>query len=382
MKKTLAALAVLGAFAGTAAAADVTLYGIVDLGLNYQYQKVDGQDATNTFKEYSGQNSGSRFGLKGVEDLGNGMKVGFQLENGFTADDGKLGQGNRLFGREARVYAQGAFGELAFGRMGALSSGLGTYNLAKGAAFGTGWGDVTGAKGTLWALGDRDRMDNTVTYVTPSFAGFKAYAQYSFSVDGQETAGNEKQNKRYAGLGLAYNQGALATSLVVDSVLNNSASTNTKDSLGVQLNASYDCGVVKPFFQAMYGKHENKMGATIATLQTYVDGTHTYGADEGLDGYSLNLGATAPVLGGTAYFQVAYLDAETSSDIVVDNTDKIGADITNYGVAAAYSYPLSKRTKVYTFAGYNESKYEVKSDFDGDIKVKSAEFGLGMVHTF
>ena len=51
MKKTLAALAVLGAFAGSAAAADVTLYGVVDLGLNYQYSKVGDADAVNTFKE-------------------------------------------------------------------------------------------------------------------------------------------------------------------------------------------------------------------------------------------------------------------------------------------------------------------------------------------
>ena len=69
MKKTLAALAVLGAFAGSAAAADVTLYGVVDLGLNYQYSKVGDADAVNTFKEQAGQNSGSRFGLKGTEDL-------------------------------------------------------------------------------------------------------------------------------------------------------------------------------------------------------------------------------------------------------------------------------------------------------------------------
>lgn len=80
MKKTLAALAVLGAFAGSAAAADVTLYGVVDLGLNYQYSKVGDADAVNTFKEQAGQNSGSRFGLKGTEDLGNGVKVGFILE--------------------------------------------------------------------------------------------------------------------------------------------------------------------------------------------------------------------------------------------------------------------------------------------------------------
>ena len=64
MKKTLAAMAVLGAFAGSAFAADVTVYGVVDLGLNYQHQKVGDADATDKLTQYSGQNSGSRFGLK------------------------------------------------------------------------------------------------------------------------------------------------------------------------------------------------------------------------------------------------------------------------------------------------------------------------------
>ena len=75
MKKTLAALAVLGAFAGSAMAADVTLYGLVDYGFSYEH--VDGdtadKDAQDTFQMKSGQNSGSRFGLKGTEDLGNGL---------------------------------------------------------------------------------------------------------------------------------------------------------------------------------------------------------------------------------------------------------------------------------------------------------------------
>ena len=88
MKKTLAAMAVLSAFAGSAFAADVTVYGVVDLGLNYQHQKVGDADATDKLTQYSGQNSGSRFGLKGTEDLGNGYKVGFNLENSFKADDG------------------------------------------------------------------------------------------------------------------------------------------------------------------------------------------------------------------------------------------------------------------------------------------------------
>lgn len=180
-EKTLIALAAMSAFAaaGTAAAADVTLYGKADLGLHYTYNKVDGQDAVNSFDMKSGQNAGSRFGLKGTEDLGNGTKVGFILENGFNADDGTMGQDSRLFGREANLFVTGDFGTLSMGRVGALSSGMGSYNVVYGyAAFGTGWGDYAGAK-SQFNLADRDRMDNTVTYVTPNFAGVKVYAQYS-----------------------------------------------------------------------------------------------------------------------------------------------------------------------------------------------------------
>ena len=76
MKKTLAAVAVLGAFAGTALAADVTLYGKIDGGLNYTHQKVESQTdgagpvhsaSSDDFTFKSGQNSGSRFGLKGTD---------------------------------------------------------------------------------------------------------------------------------------------------------------------------------------------------------------------------------------------------------------------------------------------------------------------------
>lgn len=401
MKKTLAALAVLGAFAGSAAAADVTLYGVVDLGLNYMYQKVGDADATNTFSERAGQNSGSRFGLKGAEDLGNGTTVGFVLENGFEADAGTLGQSGRLFGREALLWAKGSFGTIGFGRTGALAAGTGSYNLVKNSVFSTGWGQVAGSRSLFW-LGDRDRMDNTVTYVTPSFAGFQVSAQYSFKRDGQETAGNESQNERYAAIGASYKNGPLYAALVVDTVLNKSDATNSEDSLGVTLSTSYDFGVAKPYFQAQYGKHENRMGAALSDLNEGsmtkdAAGTKTYSkdyvkvtGDEGLKGYTLALGVTAPVAGGTAYAQASYLDAETEdgltyeqykTDNSVDTYSYGKIEQTNWGIAAGYAYPFSKRTFVYTFAAYNQLKVKFVDDADSE-KTKQAEFGLGLVHSF
>ena len=391
MKKTLIALAAMSAFAaaGTAAAADVTLYGKADLGLHYTYNKVDGQDAVNSFDMKSGQNAGSRFGLKGTEDLGNGTKVGFILENGFNADDGTMGQDSRLFGREANLFVTGDFGTLSMGRVGALSSGMGSYNVVYGyAAFGTGWGDYAGAK-SQFNLADRDRMDNTVTYVTPNFAGVKVYAQYSFSTKGQETAGNERQNQRYAGLGVKYDLGSFSTGLVVDTVLNNYANTNSEDSLGVTWGASYDFGVAKVYGMAQYGKNENKMGGySVTDIKENQTGFAAVDG-EGLEGYALTLGATAPVLGGTVYAQANYVDGETSADVTstcatADKAVKT-ADFDRWGLSAAYSYPFSKRTMVYTFAAYSEGTLKVTGVVSGAVdktKTKKGEFGLGLVHKF
>lgn len=404
MKKTLAAVAVLGAFAGTAMAADVTLYGVIDEGLVYSHKKVDGVK-TDKLSLDSGKLAGSRFGLKGTEDLGNGYKVGFVLENGFTEDDGKLGNGGRLFGREANLYVASDFGTLSFGRVGALTSGCGSYDQMKYTPFATGWaGTATKAN---FMLADRDRMDNTVTYVTPSFAGVQVYAQYSFNRDGQENAGNERQNDRYAALGATYKNGAFSSALVVDTVMHNNKSANDKDSLGVTLGASYDFEVVKLFAMGQYGQHENFLGTTFdkGTKLDKIAGKK-YDADyfktlssKGWKGYGVNIGATAPVLGGKVLAQASYLDAKThdgmgyeyakkgtattaASDGVTEDSYK-EAKAQNWGIALGYTYPFSKRTNVYTYVSYNETQVKTEAEAkDTDVTTKFTEFGLGIKHTF
>lgn len=390
MKKTFVAVAVLGAFAGSAMAADVTLYGKIDLGLQYQHLD-NGTTTTDQFKETSGQNSGSRFGLKGTEDLGNGMKVGFVLENGFSADDGKMGQGSRLFGREAQMYLTSDYGTLGFGRMGGLSSGLGSYNMNSFMAMSTGWGDQA-SKLSNFGL-NRDHYDNSIVYRTPSFAGFQVAAQYSFKMNGQEEV-HTRANQRYAALGATYKNGPFAAGLIVDSIFNTNTATetNTEDTLGVTLGAAYDFEVVKVFALGQYGKNENKFGglSNRGFAHTDVDGDALdpakYTTDEGVTGYMFQLGMTAPVLGGTAYATVNYSDAESDLDKavtgVVNGVEKsIGSkDFTGYGVALGYTYNLSKRTYVYTYAGYNELKTETEGA--ADKKDKNTEFGFGLVHSF
>ena len=165
MKKTLAALAVLSTFAGAAFAADVTLYGQVDLGLRYTHADGDQahKDAVNTLEMASGNYSSSRFGLKGTEDLGNGLKVGFVLENGLNADDGSFNVDGKLFDREAILRVMGSFGELGFGRTSILLNDANTYGIGGYfSALGTGWGEVGGQNG-VWGAGYASRLDNMIT---------------------------------------------------------------------------------------------------------------------------------------------------------------------------------------------------------------------------
>lgn len=131
-KKSMAALAVLSLSAGLASASEVTLYGIVDNGLLYKHSKVETNGVstkTDSFALESGISSPSRFGIKGSEDLGNGMTVSFKLENGFNADDGSFGD-DRLFNRESSLTLSGDFGKLSFGRMGAIGSAAGDFDAA------------------------------------------------------------------------------------------------------------------------------------------------------------------------------------------------------------------------------------------------------------
>lgn len=95
---------------------------VIDTGLVFQHADADmqGVDTVDTFQMKSGVTAGSRFGLKGTEDLGNGLKIGFVLENGFSSDTGSFTQDNRLFGREAQLNLSAHSGTVAFGRMGVL----------------------------------------------------------------------------------------------------------------------------------------------------------------------------------------------------------------------------------------------------------------------
>lgn len=283
------------------------------------------------------------------------------------------------------------------GRVGALSSGLGSYNVVYGyTPFGTGWGDYASNNGEFM-LGDRDRMDNTITYRSPEFAGFQVYAQYSLQADGTEDDQSTK-NKRYAGLGATYKLGAFNTGLVVDTVMNKSTDNNTEDSLGVSWGASYDLGVTKPMILVQYGKNENTLGGynLADTYKTYgfTNAAGVLGDNEGLTGYAIAIGAVTPLFGGNLYTAVNYTDGELETDAALNDAagDFLGShegDIQRWGIAVGYDYPLSKRTKVYGFAAYNEGEYKGSSTWFNGVKAgdhsvdeTDIEAGVGLIHYF
>ena len=105
--KPIALMLALGAFYCQGAfASQVTLYGKIDEGL--LVGKTRHGDAT--FDVKSGFTAGSRWGIKGVEDLGNGLKVGFILEQGYNVDDGAAASSTLAFNRETALYVDGGFG--------------------------------------------------------------------------------------------------------------------------------------------------------------------------------------------------------------------------------------------------------------------------------
>ena len=404
---TLAAVAVLGAFAGSALAADVTLYGKVDLGLQYVNSNTDQiltnktgdlLGMTNTKKDSwgvkSGSNTGSRFGLKGTEQIADGLTVGFQLEQGFNADDGTLGADGLAFNREARLYVQTEFGEIGLGRMGGLDSGLGSYDIiSKGYAFGTGWNSIGDTSAIL--LGESSRMDNMITYKSPTFAGVTVLAQVSLAKTSVEEGEGSSDVDRYYALGATGNWGALSSALIFSTTdysrtwVNGTTAQEKQEakedghedmSKVLTGYVSYDFGVVKPMLAAQY--FDDLKGMSVSAVLDEgetVDGLNKYLGSLSKKGYGVILGATAPLGAGTLFASVGYNDFESTVSDDVDG--KIKFDTVQFGIG--YQYPLSKRTYVYTAAGYTKLSGDFKEDGKKyDPETKTTEVVAGIVHNF
>jgi predicted porin len=202
MKKQLISLAVLSACtAPVFAQSSVTLYGVIDEGLNYtNNQQTTPGNSSHVVEMESGFAQGSRWGLKGAEDLGGGLKAVFKLENGFDLNSGALNQGGRMFGRQAYVgLSQDKYGTVTLGRQYDSVVDFLSPTTANG-----NWGGYM-----LSHPYDNDntdnsfRVNNTVKYTSPSFSGLQFGGTYSFSNDT-----NFANNRQYS-IGGQYANGGL-----------------------------------------------------------------------------------------------------------------------------------------------------------------------------
>ena len=381
-KKSLAALAVLGAAAGYASAADVTLFGVVDTGLIYTHQTFadDSKADVNNFAMDSGVSSASRFGLKGTEELGNGLKVGFKLENGFQSDSGALKSEKRIFDREASVSLYSDFGTLSMGRMGGVGSGAGTYDLVLATADAFDGGD-----NNVFGFATSDRYDNMVTYQTPKFAGLQATVQYSFnedSVNDKDREGSSAVN-RYASAALTGDFGALQTVLAYEFQNYQSFGKDARGEDGhiVYLGGNYDCGFAKTFVMGQYFK--GIQGSSANALASMVKGAGTElksfdtDFDKGVKGFGAHLGTIVPISNGDLTVGAYYVDgtAETSKTGVEER------DFDYMGLATKYEYRLSKRTSVYLAAGYYKATLDATTKA-GEVEEKVGEVFTGLTHAF
>lgn len=402
MKKTLVAVSVLGAFAGSALAADVQLYGILDTGVGYSHIDMDtsGVDDVDSFEMKSGVGSGSRWGLKGTEDLGNGLTVGFILENGFDSDDGSEDSTGVMFNRESSLFLEGSFGKLAFGRMGALNSGQSSWSkVGMINAFGTSYGEFTAQASNVFSLAGQ--WDNMIAYETPDFAGFKLFTQYGMGSNDNE---NESSSNRFYSLGVTYNNGPFAGYFAVDSINYKTAKfskgewpnngDDIDDSLTVTLGGSYDFDVVKIYLGAQYFDEVrlSSLGGPICRANDVRD-LGISGFDLSINdiaklkGYGISLSGDAPLAGGRVMFGLGYVDADAADSLDKALSQNIAGfrdfEIQRYVVSAGYSYPFSKRTDVYGVASYMQDNEDTSRESGTLEQDPSAYFFyVGLRHRF
>ncbi|MDB5729003.1 MAG: hypothetical protein JWQ00_2208 [Noviherbaspirillum sp.] len=366
MKKSLLALAVLGAFANTAfAQTSVSIYGIVDAGVNFDNGKEAGG---RQWSLASGQQSSSRIGFKGTEALGGGLSASFTLENGFSADTGALGNGSRLFGRQAWVGLDGGFGSVKLGRQ--YSTIYNALNAID--PFGVNQaGDMQ--RVYAYGLGKLDpiaRSDNTITYSSPNFGGFSASVGYKFG----ETAGAFNTNSsKFAGVG--YANGPLNVVFAYQNTDAVGFTTGATSAGGLTTSA----GLSVAALPAVVG-----LGATTADVKTaFLGGTYDFGVVKAHLGFgdtkleavgdskirNYMVGVTAPLGANSVY---ASWNRNDVRDIRAGTSDQY---------AIGYSHPISKRTNFYTSIGYTKNDSNVRLNASGNGG-NDREFQAGVRHLF
>lgn len=330
MQQKLIVLAVTGLISAPALAqSNVTVYGLVDMGYSYRSDNiVNGVDSRNGLD--SGQAAGSRVGFRGVEDLGNGLKAGFVLEQGLFADTG-AGRADGQFSRQSFLYlSHDAAGTAQLGRVyspqDSFISGFDPFA-----------GGTVAQVGNIWSLREI-RYNNTIKYISPSFSGFNLTAAYSNSIgvnqSGTTPPPTDQVNERLSnendirgwGISPMYQNGPLKVGASLQQRKTHepvASNTDRNKRTTWDLGASYDFGVAK--LSAMYGQARDKDADALA------------GSEAKIRQYFV--GATVPVFTNGAIL-ASYGHSENTADSAND------AEATQW--ALGYNHALSKRTGIYT----------------------------------
>ena len=356
MKKSLFALGVLGTFAGAAnAQSSVTLYGLIDAGITY----TNNQSGSKNVQATSGAVNGSRWGLRGAEDLGNGLKAIFTLEDGFNIDNGKFGQSGAEFGRQAFV-------GLSSDRAGAVTLGR-QYDsvvdyLGPLALTGTQFGGTQAAHPfDNDNLDNSFRINNSVKYQSVNYGGLKFGGLYGFS-----NAANGFSDNRAYSLGASYNYGPLnvAASYMqlnnAGSTLNASGAVTSDATFAAGRQRTYGAGVSYAFGPAQVG---------FVFSQTHLDNATGIGASASgtTNGLTLTDGSarfTNYEVNGRYNFTPAWSlsGAYTFTDARLD-----GVSPKYNQVTVQTAYALSKRTDVYLQGVYQHVSGTGDSGLTADI---------------
>lgn len=341
MKKSLLALAVLGAFAGAASAqTNVTLYGIVDAGITFAD---DGSDDSDTWALTSGGQSASRFGIRGTEDLGGGLSASFVLEQGFNLDTGNQASTNRQFSRLAYVGLNGGFGGVRLGRqVSPIKAAIDAIDPFGGAGQGGFYDYTYGAF--------PERIDNAVTYLTPNFGGFTAQAQYAFGeAEGSTVPGRNMGVQVGYGNGplnvqAAFNKGEPTTAAIA-------APGGAEDTESFFVGAAYNFGVAKAHAGFGHTKYELVPGGADLKVRDFL------------------IGATVPF--GASALTADWIRTDSRDE------DDVQADTINL----MYTYALSKRTNFYTV--FTHVRNDDASDLATSVEGENANIlTVGVRHTF
>jgi predicted porin len=337
------------------AQSNVTIYGLLDVAVVHE----SGGTAGAMTKLTSGVGGGSRLGFKGTEDIGNGLKALFLLENGFQADTGAMGQGGLIFGRQAYVGLQGGFGTVLVGRQYTPE-----YLVVVFAdPFGSGW--VGDTKNLVATTGNAfSRMDNTVKYISPTLQGVTV----ELAAAPGEVAGDSASSRQLGG-SVAWAAGPLQVRVGYHNRNNDTATlTNTDNARNTVIAAVYDFGVLK--VHGLVGVNRGLNSSVFRSATNPFGRAATPVAST--DSRDALAGVTVPF--GRHALLASYIHKD---DRTVRNQDA-------NQVAIGYRYTLSKRTELNVayarIDNRNGASYTVGSAIEAGTGDRSAS--VGMRHAF